>query len=316
MFSGETGFSGDGKNEILHACASSRNKIIRQEATTWPSHVFWWRNEVSNSFSHVDRPTQHIYANNDRHSASRAAVKYVRLIVACLLALRIATEYNSFGRALKYARFGEILEDPLFLRLILETDFLWGTTIALTASLDRGGAKVCVPKIGSRERPPGPILTKWLIATTRRFFKSSGDTAQNIPVTHGFFFRETEKSFREISGKGPDEKNYCIIGFPGVRGKFPGNFPRVSGKFPGSRNSSPTGPPPGLRGLTHRREFRCTGTRSMQPITGAFGIGGQGRGLRRSGLRIILPLEFQGLPCLRPSCGLSRRVRSPILLAR
>ena len=109
------------------------------------------------SFSHVDRPTQHIYAHNDRESALRAAVKYVRLIVACLLAFRIATEYNSFGRALKYAMFGEILEDPLLLRLILETDYLWGTTIALTASLDRGGAKVCVPKIGSQERPLGPI---------------------------------------------------------------------------------------------------------------------------------------------------------------
>lgn len=143
-FSGETGFSGDGKNEILHACASPRDKIIRQEATTWPSHVFWWRIEVSNSFSHVDRPIQHIYANNDRHSALRAAVKYVRLIVACLLALRIATEYNSFGRALKYAMFGEILEDPLLLRLILETYFLWGTKVALTASLDRGRAKKSV----------------------------------------------------------------------------------------------------------------------------------------------------------------------------
>ena len=108
VFSGETGFSGDGKNEILHACASSRNKIIRQEATTWPSHVFWWRIEVSNSFSHVDRPTQHIYAHNDRDSASRAAVKYVRVIAACLLALRIATAYNSFGRALKYINFFEM----------------------------------------------------------------------------------------------------------------------------------------------------------------------------------------------------------------
>ena len=118
-------------------------------------------------------------------------------------------------------------------------------------------------------------------------------------MTQRFFFRETEKSFREISGKGPDKKNYCIIRFPDVRGKFPGNFPRASGKFPRSRNSSATGPPPGLRGLTHRREFSCTGTRPMQPIIGAFGIGGQGRGLRRSGLKIILPLEFQGLPCLR-----------------
>ena len=101
-------------------------------------------------------------------------------------------------------------------------------------------------------------------------------------MTQRFFFRETEKSFREISGKGPDEKNYCITGFPGVPGKFPGNFPRVSGKFPGSRNSSSTGPPPGFRGLTLRREFRWTGTRSRRPITCTFGVGGQGRGLRRS----------------------------------
>ena len=112
--------------------------------------------------------------------------------------------------------------------------------------------------------------------------------SKTFPVTHDFFFRETEKSFRETSGKGPDEKNYCIIGFPGNSQEFPGNPFWFPGKFstnprlPGGRllGLGGLGAPKGVQ--TDRKQF---GAAEKLRI---LGYGCQGYGVRRAGLGLIV----------------------------
>ena len=79
-FSGDTRFFVYRKNEILRAYADSRNKIIWKRAPTWSWHVFCERGEPSSSFTDVDLPNRVVCANKTRNSASRASVKYFRLI--------------------------------------------------------------------------------------------------------------------------------------------------------------------------------------------------------------------------------------------
>ena len=130
------------------------------------------------------------------------------------------------------------------------------------------------------------------------------------------FFRETEKSFREISGKGPDEKNYCIIGFPGVRGKFPGNFPRVSGKISLEQKFFLHGAAARSQGPDAPKGIQMHG----HPFDAAdnWRIWYQGSRARLASLRLEdnSSLRIPGAPVSATNCGLSRRVRSPILLAR
>ena len=96
------------KNEILRAYADCRNKIIWKKTPAWPWHAFCERGEPSSSFIDVDLPNRIFRANKTRDSASRALVKYFRLIAICSLKHGTTTEPHVIAGLLEIVLFFEL----------------------------------------------------------------------------------------------------------------------------------------------------------------------------------------------------------------
>ena len=133
--------------------------------------------------------------------------------------------------------------------------------------------------------------------------------SKTFPVIHHYFCQEAEKSFREISGKGPDEKNYCIIFFPENSQSFwetrfgfrKSSQRRILYSQGASSQLGGLGAPKGIQ--TDRKQF---GAAEKLRI---LGYGRQGHGVCRAGLGLFDPLGNEGNERLRNAGGLARRAR-------